>query len=246
VSHRRTSAAILLVGLAVSCGTAYEYVPTTGATTRVYGRPAADYGIPPEAPRGDVQIASYGLTDIKPQDRSTGGPTVRALHLRVELMNKSATPWTFDTREQRLNLSGRGPIAPAFASANAGSSLPRVVVPPNQKRVADLFFPLPFDLQQVDKIPEFDAQWQVDAGGRVIAQRTPFQLLILTPDENGAWGSDYGPGGGYYWSGPYWMSTDFTYNGVPTGAFAQGVSIERVPRSTNGVGDGGVSGGGQR
>ena len=123
------------------CVEEYAYVPTTNATVTVQGRVAADYAIPPAAPQGNVRIASYGLTDVSP--RNDPKELVHALHLRVVLADNGAAPWTFDTREQRIDLNGRGPLAPAFASANAGTPPPLVTVDQGGKRVVDLFFLLP-------------------------------------------------------------------------------------------------------
>lgn len=98
----------------------YAYVPTTNAVATIHGRVAADYPIPPAAPQGDLRIASYGLTDVSPK----GAPNQiqRALHLRVVLADNGATPWTFDTREQRVELQDHELMAPAFATASPGYS----------------------------------------------------------------------------------------------------------------------------
>jgi hypothetical protein len=107
------------VAVAVAaCGSNYAYVPASHATAEMQGRTAADYGMPPAAPQGDVRLASYGITEVSPP--SNRNERLRALHLRFVLANNSATPWTLDTREQRLDLSGDGSLAPAFANAIEG------------------------------------------------------------------------------------------------------------------------------
>jgi hypothetical protein len=156
------------------------------------------------------------------------------------LADNGATPWTFDTREQRVELDGRDVLAPAFASANAGTPPPVVSVDRNGKRVVDLFFLLPADLQHADAIPEFDAMWRVTAGAGVIAERTPFERLAIEPDY-GAY-DDWDYGGDYYWGGPYWINPDFPYAGVPFGYFGGGVAIHRSARFWHGGGRGGLRG----
>lgn len=212
--------------IATGCASEYAYVPATNATATIQGRIAAEYPIPPNAPQGDVRIASYGIAEVSPSD-ATGGERLRALHLRVVLANASASPWTFDTREQRVDLSGRGPLAPSFASANPGSPPPTVSVEPNGKRVVDLFFVLPSDLQHASAIPEFDALWNVDTGSGPIAQRTPFERLLVDP----AYGYydywDYGPG--YFWGGPYWVNPAFAFGPYPYGYVGSGIVIRRGP-----------------
>ena len=225
---------------ATGCATRYTYVPTTNAMATIQGRVAAEYPVPPSAPQGDVRIASYGLTDLTP--RSAANEVLRALHLRVVLADNAATPWTFDTREQRVQLDDGAVLAPAFASANAGSSPPLVTVDRNGKRVVDLFFLLPPELQHADAIPEFDALWRVGTGAGIVAERTPFERLAIEPDYGGYDDWDYG--GDYYWGGPYWMNPDFAAFGYPGGYLGGGVIIHRSPHFWHGGGDRGGRGGG--
>lgn len=223
--------------LLLACTHEYAYVPTTNATATVRGRPAAEYPIPPADPQGDVRVASFGITEVQPKDRPD--QNLRALHLRVAIADNGATPWTFDTREQRLDLSGRGPLAPAFASADPGSPPPVVTVDPHGKRTVDLFFLLPDDLQDAEDLPEFDASWTLHAGSAVVAERTPFERLIVEPDDyyGGGWYGDgwYGYGYGpddYYWGPPYWMDPALGYG--PYGYFGGGLYIRRGPHFAHG------------
>lgn len=196
--------------LAIGCASEYAYFPTTNATATIQGLVAAEYPIPPDAPQGDVRIASYGIAEVSPARNPH--QTLRALHLRVVVANDSATPWTFDVREQGLDVAGRGLLAPAFSSASAGGQPPLVTIDPKGKRVVDLFFVLPPDLQRASAIPEFDALWRVSTASGPIAQRTPFERLLVEPaDYYGYW--DYGPG--YYWGGPYWVNPAFAFGGYP-------------------------------
>jgi hypothetical protein len=224
----RTTRPLLLATLlaATGCASQYAYVPTTNATATIHGKIAADYPIPPNAPQGDLRIASYGITDVSPN--AAPRESLRALHLRVALANDSAATWTFDTRQQSIDLSGRGPLAPAFSSASPGTPPPLVTVEPNGKRVVDLFFVLPPDLQHADAIPEFDALWSVTTGAGPIAERTPFERLLIEPDYGYYDYWDYGPD--YYWGGPYWVNPAFALYGYPYGYFAGGIAIHRAPR----------------
>lgn len=220
------TASIVVLCLASGCAAHYQYVPTANATATVHGRPAADYDIPSAAPEGDVRLASYGMTDVNAEDKAE---KLRALHLRVVLADNGTAPWTFDTREQRIELDGHGTLAPAFASANAGSPPPTVTVPPAGKRTVDLFFLLPPGLQKADAVPEFDALWKVQTDRGLITQRTPFERLMVEPEyADDVWaGEYYGPD--YYWAGPYWTNPLFPYDGVPHGYFGAGVVIRRAP-----------------
>ena len=209
--------------VASACAPQYAYVPTTNATVAAQGRITAEYAIPAGSPEGNVQIASYGTTDVTPQ--SAPKEKLRALHLRLILADNSATPWTFDTREQRIDLSGHGPLAPAFASASAGTPPPVVTVDRGGKRVVDLFFLLPPKFQHAEALPEFDALWRVHAGATVAVERTPFERLAIDPAAS--YGNlDYGHG--YYWDGPYWMNPE-GYGAIAPEYFEQGVLIHRAP-----------------
>jgi hypothetical protein len=181
------------------CAHEYVYKPAAQGGGDVAGRPAAHVQIPPEAPRGDVRLATFGITDVKPREQAQGeGATqpVRALHLRMVVADNSDRPWTVDTRELRLALPNRGDSRPAYASADQGSTPPIVTAPAGAKRTVDLFFPLPPDLAKADKLPEFDAVWTVHTDSRAVTERTPFERLeVLPPDVDYAWD---------YWGAPYW------------------------------------------
>jgi hypothetical protein len=195
---------VVVIAIA-GCGTHAASLPPSDGAATMHGRVEADYAIPPPpaAPCGEARLASYGVAEIATSDRPE--QRLRALHLRIVLANTGATPWTFDTREQRLDLVGHDPLHPALASANAGPPPPVITLRTGEKRVADLFFALPGALQSAAEIPEFDAVWRLNVGAQVVAQRTPFDRLIVEPDlDYAGWDDDYGPD--YYWGGPFWVN----------------------------------------
>jgi hypothetical protein len=187
--------------LLAACAHDYAYQPTEHATGNIGGHVAADYQIPPTAPQGDVRLASFGLSELAPASGSGGGSS--ALHLRMVVSNNGAEPWTVDTREQKLDLTNAGSIAPAFATTREGNEgLPLITVGAGSKRVIDLFFPLPPNQQSADSIPDFDAIWNVHAGAQDVVERTPFDRLRIEP----VYGPEIAPEYGYYgeWGGPFW------------------------------------------
>lgn len=189
----RTSTPLALVALAVAaCTPTYAFVPATNPTTSLYGYPAASYPIPPQAPRGDLRVASYGIEPLSP----AGAPdeTVGSLHIRVFVSNTSDQTWTIDTREQRATLEGKEASAPAFATADPGASGPPVVtIAPRTSRFVDLFFLLPSDEQTASTLPafQFTATVQTDAGP--VSETTPFRRIEADSDSYNA----------YYYAGPY-------------------------------------------
>ncbi len=193
--------------MAAACAPNYAYVPASNATATIGGRNAADYPVPPEQPRGDVRIASFGFADLTPHGiPDDEAHALHALHLRMVIANNGDHEWTLDTREQRLELPDRGKSAPAFATADRGSPPPTITIPVGGKRVVDLFFPLPTDEQRAAKIPAFDTIWTVHMAARTVTERTPFDRILVAP---AATEYDYGPD---YWGPPYWY--DPSYPGV--------------------------------
>ena len=104
--------AILPALVLAGCAHEYTYQPTEHATGSIGGHVAADYQIPPAAPQGDVRLASFGLGELAPVKGSS--ESAPALHLRMVVSNNGAEPWSVDTRQQKLDIEGSGPIAPAF------------------------------------------------------------------------------------------------------------------------------------
>jgi hypothetical protein len=211
----RLALALSMSAALAACESQYSYVPTTSATAIVAGRVAADYAVPRDAPRGNVRVASYGIVEVTAS--SAPDEYLHALQLRLIIANHSDRPWTFDTRDQRLELEGRSMSGPAFVSANLGSPPPLITIAPGGTRVVDLFFPLPTDLQDASEVPTFDALWRVDTGTVLASERTPFERLQVEPD------ADYGPydyGVNDYWGPPYWYNPLY-----PQYAFVGGVVL---------------------
>jgi hypothetical protein len=177
----------LLVLLSPACVPEYEYVPKTNATADVRGETSSDYPIPPGNPRGDVQIASFGIAGLMPasarDEDADDVAEIRAIHLRFVVANQAETAesWTLDTGAQRLHIVGRGDSAPAFASVDVGPQPPSVTIPPSARRTVDVFFPLGLDQQDESDLPEFDVTWTVRTEEGLVTERTPFERVAVEP-----------------------------------------------------------------
>jgi hypothetical protein len=153
----------------------YLYRPSVNATASTDGYPAARYPIPLNAPKGDVRVASFGVTEVGHEQ----GPDLPSLHIRLAIANNAGqTTWTVDTRDVRVELRGEQPRGPAFANAEAGG-LPVVGIPPEQQRTIDLFYPLPKERDEPEDIPAFDVLWKVQTDEGMVAERTPFEQLQI-------------------------------------------------------------------
>jgi len=181
----------LVVALALAGCNQYEYRPEENATAQINGKIAAAYPIPPERPEGTVRVAGWGI-DRKQQ----------LLHLRMVVENNSTgDAWTIDPNQLRIELSGQA--VPPVKIAGGEPSLPSVQVPAGAKRTLDLWFPLPPEMARASKLPSFDFLWRVQAGGRTVAERTPFERMSSVYYYTY---EPYGPYGPYWaWGGPAWI-----------------------------------------
>ena len=198
---------LLIIVAATGCASAYDYIyqPAANATGQANGYPAADYAIPPSAPRGNVRIASFGVTEVK----AANAPSpVRTLHLRMIASNAGdPTPWTIDTNNVTISIPNEGQSGPAFMNSDAGNQA-AVNIPLGQTRTIDFYYPLPAGMQDPSKVPAFAVRWQVQAGPLLVAQTTPFERTQLPIDYYGDYyvGLGVGVGLGYY---PYWWWDPF-------------------------------------
>jgi hypothetical protein len=183
----------------------YLFRPSQQATAVVSGLPAARYAIPPEKPQGEVLVVSTGVTEIKPQNTPA-----RALFARVIVSNNSDdTPWTLDTRKQAAVLSGNR-VAPQYVNT-FGAPNPIVNIAKGEKVTIDFYFPLPAGTESNGDLSQFDLSWNIDTGGRDVAERTSFDRYRVEPvfrsGYYGYYGYPYSPYRyGYYdpYWGPYW------------------------------------------
>lgn len=191
-----------LLGLVAGCaGETYLFEPAEQATATIEGYSAARYTIPPEAPRGDVRIASFGVHDIE----QAGGEDVPAIHVRLVISNDSgAGPWSVDTRRVHMEVRGKGDIGAPLVSTD-GQGLPVVDVAPGRQRVIDLFYPLPDGMEGASDVPAFDLLWVVKTDTREVAERTPFERIEFERAPRSA------VSGGAEWYGPYWWYDPWYY-----------------------------------
>ncbi len=207
------------------CGSAgrYVYSPEDNATARVSGRPAALYDVPPQAPHGQVRVATLGIATLEP--RGEDGHRVRTMHVRMIVDNDGdVAPWQVDTREQLGTLPRYGQSRAAFVASSEGRP-PLVTVAPGASATLDLYYPLPADMQHAAEIPEFQVLWRVQTPEGAVAERTRFERLRLEPPPAYyAYGPGWGPGWGtgWGWYDPLWA--DYAFWGAPV---LGGVWVER-------------------
>lgn len=193
-----------VLGVAGCASQQYYYQPAEQATAMLGGRPAARYGVPPESPRGDVRVATFGVASV---DMSAEG-SLPVLHARLVASNNNGEgPWTLDTREIRVQIRGQRQVGPAFLSADA-EGLPVIEIAPGQSRRVDLYFPLPDELRSARDLPEFDVLWRLQTDTREVAERTPFERLRVEPafEADVAYGVGMGIAPSWWWYDPFYAS----------------------------------------
>ncbi|MBA3540531.1 MAG: hypothetical protein H0T79_13055 [Deltaproteobacteria bacterium] len=195
--HWLVSAAAVIVA---SCGSNYVYVPE-GATSWSQGQPVTRIQIPPEEPKGEVRAASVGLTRLQ----VAGGrqPDLDVIHIRLTIHNDSdRRPWVVDTREQLLEIPGEGRSRPIFVNSDR-DSMPTISIGARDKRVIDLYYPLPSTVTRESELTRFELLWQVQTGDRMIAQRTAFDRATLEAEPSYGLYAGWGP---YWWHDPFYSS----------------------------------------
>ena len=198
--------AVLMFALASGCAHEAVYRPAVlGASSG----PAVRYPVPPESPKGDVFVTSFGFTDM---EVGPGGQHASLLHARLAVGNGSPTMWAVDGRQQQLLVPGQPPLTAAFLNSDAGEG-PYYSIPPGQSRVFDFYYAVSPPMDRIDALPSFALAWRVLAGAEAIVQRTPFQRVEET-------GEDHGPYPGYVFVGlgvsaGWWYGPFFPYHSRP-------------------------------
>jgi hypothetical protein len=187
---------IVLAGAATACGSTDEYVyRPEEPSVNVAGAPGQKYAIPPEAPTGEVRVASNGVVELRaPQ-------STRALHVRAVVDDEGdATPWVVDANDARVQIAGAGESRPMFV--NSDTAGPTIAIAQHQRRVVDFYFPLPAGVDDNTHLPAFDFLWTVRTPARAVAQRTSFTRMTIEPaPRNDIFYAGWGP---VWWANPWY------------------------------------------
>ena len=152
----------LIAGATLACAHEYPYVPTTTTSATIVERRI-------DQPRGTLQVESYGVREVTPPGETK---PVSALEVRATLTNPTDEKWTFDTREQRVEVPGHGALVVLSAFGRA-MGLPRVVtVEPRSTQTVDLYYPAP-TMDPASELPgSFEVISTVHGPNGLMTQRT--------------------------------------------------------------------------
>jgi hypothetical protein len=207
---RAPISAIIALGILGCAGQNYAYPPEAANALSPAGPPAARTQIPLERPRGSVEVASYGITDLR-----SDGIKIPVLQVRMTVRNDSDDgPWLIDTRRQLAQIPGEGRSAPMYVNGDA-RSLREVPIGRGQRRVIDLYYPLPATIRGDAQLRRFDVLWQVETSERTVASHDTFDRIEVEPEEESAdlyqpwplW-SGYGPN---WWYDPFYPGTAYIH-----------------------------------
>ncbi len=149
-------------------------------------------------------MSSAGITKLVLGEEEEPVP---ALHVRFVISNNGGKEdWMLDTRDIHLDFDGLEEMSPALVNA-AETGLPIIAIGPGQKRVVDIYYPLPPRFRGAEDIPSFDVLWKVQTDERTVAERTPFDRIRLVPESTTTVYYNYGLGfSSYWWHDPYFPS----------------------------------------
>ena len=152
-----------LAGLALGAETAYAPRGATGWQARYR---AAVVELPAANPHGTIEIASFGLVGLAPEN----SPPMTALHVRLVVHNASdEAAWSIALDTVTLEL-GAARLHPTLINSDLGT-LPIAIIDRTVTESADLFFALPAGAAGPK---EFSLAWEVATPAGPIAQRTSF------------------------------------------------------------------------
>lgn len=176
----------------------YYYAPESADVTRE-GLATHVEQVPPETPQGTIEISTQGFTH--------GNRADPALHVRMTVANEGdATPWTVDVRDQVIEIPGVGQSAPQFANAGT-QSLPTITVGRRDRRVVDLYYPVPPNVRTIDDLTGFDFLWQVNTAQRPVSGRTKIDRKeVIEPADYYVASPGWGP---YWWYDPWYPSVAY-------------------------------------
>jgi hypothetical protein len=210
---------LLFSVMTVGCATQkYGFRPVGPVATVEAGFPASHYAIPPESPRGEVFVTSFGTREID----AGGGARSQLIHVRLAVANQQGeTSWTVDPTQQLLVTPSGPPQRPDFLEIDGRSAGP-TNVDRGQKRVFDLYYRLPSGVRDASALAGFELQWQVNAGAKVVAERTAFMREPYRDyDESSRTRVAVGVGVGVPWwaygYGPAWWGWGYPYYGPYVG-----------------------------
>jgi hypothetical protein len=168
----------VVLAVAVACSAErYAYAPVRTTSAELAGELAAIYALPPEAPRGEARVATFGITTLSPMGIEDS--SLRAVHLAIAVSNRSDDTWKIEPAEARLLIGDRSEAEALYSTTERIVRPQRVDVPAHSSRWIDLFFPLALEARQASELPSYEMLWAIDVGTRKVTLRTTFARFLV-------------------------------------------------------------------
>lgn len=218
-----------LLLLATGCYGSDSIYSPTGASTWNDGYPAAILAVPPGAPTGTLEVASFGFVDLTPADMLPT-PTI---HVRIVASNATSDrPWNVDIAGATIH-TGDGEARTFLANSDLGT-LPIALVERGEPRTIDLYFSPPPNVRYEDDLAELDFRIKVAAPARAVPVETHFTRRDAAAEGPGArkgppvrvagWGS-------HWWADPTFPWPGFNRGpGIATPRAPTHAVVNRLPR----------------
>jgi len=162
----------LWLGACVTPQPEYGFRPTANvAASDPTGFPSSRYVVTPKWPRGEAYVTSFGTREIDAP--GPGGGTRQLVHVRLAVSNQSAASMMVVPAEQLLMPPGGASESPEFLEID-GRSSSDVTIPRGQRRVFDMYYPMPGNAADARFMAGFQLRWQVHVDNDVFAEATPF------------------------------------------------------------------------
>jgi hypothetical protein len=172
-----------------------------------------------ELPAGQVDVASFGLVELTPDDT----PAMRALHVRLVIANQSdRAPWAFDARTTQLEVGDWRERA-TFANSDR-ATLPVVILERGDSALVDLYFALPARCD----LASFAVAWQLSTGQGMRTERTRF-VVDHTPSATAAITHHAGWGPRWWFDPAHEWSSFYRHDGIITPRPPSHVLVTRPP-----------------
>jgi hypothetical protein len=221
-----TLAGLTLLATACYGSDAVVYTPT-GASAWNDGYPAAVIALPPGAPAGRVEVASFGFVELTPADVSP----ITTLHVRIAVANTTGErPWNVDVAGATIRV-GDSESRTLLANGDL-PTLPVALVERGESRTIDLYFALPPGVRDEEDLGELDFSVQLGTLGRMVRAQTHFTRREPTevagvrrdPVRVAGWGSQW-------WADPsYPWPTFHRRPGIATPRPPARAAVNRLPR----------------
>ena len=88
--------------------------------------------------------------------------------------------FVLDTTQQLVEIPGEGRSAPMYVNADV-RTMPNLTIARHERRIVDLYYPLPATIRGDAQLPRFELLWQVDTASRTVASRTDFDRAEPAP-----------------------------------------------------------------